>query len=250
VKHPTETSTPSPPPVFKSALVPPETRQLRQRAKRGNPSVPTDMMTDSDKVDSKELEAKENHARHNRIKAKRRRIASDSDSSDDENHPANPELLDNDYDAPPRYDSPVNFDDDLSNLGEYIAYAKMNDPDIHYLIGFERYKFEFLYTCIMNTKLKFPFGAIPILDQMFITLYRYKHNTDFKLIALIFGLPNELAASDIVGKWTVLLVAFLNMVGFRCVDISQLDLHAVIRDTTDILLKKSQNFSNTPRMSI
>jgi hypothetical protein len=135
-------------------------------------------------------------------------------------------------------------------VGEFLAYAKLDDQNIHYMIGFERYKFEFLYTCIMNTKLKFPFGAVPILDQLFITLFKFRHNTDYKVIGLLFGLPNEMSVSDICSKWTVLLIAFLNMVGFRCVDISGTDLHAVIRDTTEILLKKSQNFSNTPRMTI
>nr|XP_029736119.1 uncharacterized protein LOC115270923 [Aedes albopictus] len=131
------------------------------------------------------------------------------------------------------------IDTNLLCLGGVLAVHGLKPKQFTYLSGLTKVQFDVVYNlCIYRQSgWPWPYYRIPLKEQLLLTLIKYRHNWEYRMLAIIFKI-REGTAQEIFIFWTKLLYNRLETIDFWSMRSRNDGEYVVILDCTEIPVEK------------
>lgn len=122
-------------------------------------------------------------------------------------------------------------------LGGILATEGLAHNDLTYLCGLTKIQFDVVYNlCIFNQK-EWPSYRIPLKEQLLLTLLKYRHNWEYRMLSIFFKIRKGTAQTIFV-FWTRLLYNRLETIDFWKLRSRREGEFVAILDCTEIPIEK------------
>jgi len=95
--------------------------------------------------------------------------------------------------------------------GQFLSFEVLDDKQVRYFCGLERKRVQALFDFIVREPTAGVVCALPLIDQLFLTLAKYKLDQGFTFLAVMFKITRKIV-SKIFRTWTKIIYARLKAV--------------------------------------
>lgn len=125
----------------------------------------------------------------------------------------------------------------LIRLGGILASEGLGHGDLRYLCGLTKIEFDVVYKLCIFNQTDWPSQCIPLKEQLLLTLLKYRHNWEYRMLSIIFKI-RTCTAKTIFIFWTRLLYNRLESIDFWKLRSKNDGEYVAILDCTEIPTEK------------
>ena len=117
--------------------------------------------------------------------------------------------------------------------GQFLSFEVLDDEQVRFFCGLERKRVQALFDFIVREPTAGVVCALPLIDQLFLTLAKYKLDQGFTFLAVMFKITRKIV-SKIFRTWTKIIYARLKAVDWWSLRKKGEGFYTAVIDCTEI----------------